>query len=113
MLARALETLGDVAIVAPLGESSAIGHALTWSRPLRLEHLEPNVWAVDGTPTDCINLGVTRVLDGVPDLVVSGINLGYNIGDDVTYSGTVAGAIEGTLVGVPEHRGLAGPARGG
>jgi 5'-nucleotidase len=103
-LASALERLGDVVIVAPLGDASAIGHALTLARPLRLErleHLAPNIWAVDGTPTDCVNLAVTRVLDGLPDLVVSGINLGYNLGDDVTYSGTVAGAMEGTLVGVP------------
>jgi 5'-nucleotidase len=100
-LANALRPLGDVVIVAPLGESSAIGHALTLSRPLRLEHLEADVWAVDGTPSDCVNLAVTRVLDRLPDLVVSGINKGYNLGDDVTYSGTVAGAIEGTLLGVP------------
>jgi 5'-nucleotidase len=101
ILARALEGVGEVVIVAPLGESSAIGHALTLARPLRLEQLQPNIWCVDGTPTDCINLAVTRVLDQKPDLVVSGINKGYNLGDDVTYSGTVAGAIEGTLIGVP------------
>jgi 5'-nucleotidase len=100
-LARALAPLGEVTIVAPLGESSAIGHALTLARPLRLDHLEPNVWSVDGTPTDCVNLAVTRVLDEAPDLVVSGINKGYNLGDDLTYSGTVAGAIEGTLIGIP------------
>lgn len=100
-LGRALACLGDVIIVAPLGESSAIGHALTLSRPLRLDQLEPNVWCVDGTPTDCINLAVARVFDSLPDLVVSGINKGYNLGDDVTYSGTVAGAIEGTLIGIP------------
>jgi 5'-nucleotidase len=101
ILARALERLGEVTIVAPLGESSAIGHALTLSRPLRLDRLEPNVWCVDGTPTDCVNLAVTRVLDDPPDLIVSGINKGYNLGDDVTYSGTVAGAIEGILIGIP------------
>lgn len=100
-LARALEPLGEVVVVAPLGESSAIGHALTLARPLRLDHLESNIYAVDGTPTDCVNLGVTRVLDGLPDLVVSGINKGWNLGDDITYSGTVAGAMEGTLLGVP------------
>jgi 5'-nucleotidase len=100
-LARALKPLGDVTIVAPLGDASAIGHALTLSRPLRLEQLEPDIWAVDGTPTDCVNLAVTRVLDGLPDLVVSGINTGYNLGDDVTYSGTVGAAMEGTLLGAP------------
>jgi len=100
-LGRALGQLGEVTIVAPLGESSAIGHALTLSRPLRLDQLEPHIWCVDGTPTDCVNLAVARVFDTLPDLVVSGINKGYNLGDDVTYSGTVAGAIEGTLIGIP------------
>lgn len=100
-LADALRPLGDVTIVAPLGESSAIGHALTLARPLRLEPLRDGVYSVDGTPTDCVNVAVTRVLDGMPDLVVSGINKGYNLGDDVTYSGTVAGALEGALLGIP------------
>jgi 5'-nucleotidase len=100
-LARALEHLGDVTIVAPLTEASAIGHALTLRRPLRLESVAERTYSVDGTPTDCVNIAVTKVLNGVPDLVVSGINKGYNIGDDVTYSGTVAGALEGALLGVP------------
>jgi len=100
-LAAALEGLGSVTIVAPVGESSAIGHALTLARPLRLEELGPRVFSVDGTPTDCVNIAVTKVLGGLPDLVVSGINKGYNLGDDITYSGTVAGALEGTLLGVP------------
>src|SRR5512134_719743 len=100
-LARALEALGDVTVVAPLGDASAIGHALTLSRPLQLDRLDERIWAVDGTPSDCVNLGVTRVLDGLPDLVVSGINTGYNLGDDVTYSGTVSAAMEGTLLGIP------------
>ena len=100
-LAEALAPLGAVTIVAPVGESSAIGHALTLARPLRLERLQERVFTVDGTPTDCVNLGVSVVLRRLPDLVVSGINKGYNLGDDVTYSGTVAGALEGTLLGVP------------
>jgi 5'-nucleotidase len=100
-LARALEALGEITIVAPLIEASAIGHALTLRRPLRLEHVADRVFAVDGTPTDCVNIGVTKVLEGMPDLVVSGINKGYNLGDDVTYSGTVAGALEGALLGIP------------
>jgi 5'-nucleotidase len=100
-LARALGAIGHVTVVAPLGESSAISHALTLSRPLRLEHLEDDVWAVDGTPSDCVNLAIARVFEEKPALVVSGINIGYNLGDDVTYSGTVAGAIEGTLMGIP------------
>lgn len=100
-LARALEPFGEVTIVAPLNEASAIGHALTLRRPLHLERWGERTFAVDGTPTDCVNIAVTKVLSGMPDLVVSGINKGWNIGDDVTYSGTVAGALEGALLGVP------------
>jgi 5'-nucleotidase len=100
-LADALRSLGDVTVVAPLGEASAIGHALTIARPLRLERLRDGVYSVDGTPADCVNLGIVHVLKGLPDLVVSGINKGYNLGDDVTYSGTVGGALEGALLGVP------------
>jgi 5'-nucleotidase len=101
ILAEALATLGEVTIVAPVGESSAIGHALTLARPLRLERLGARLFSVDGTPTDCVNVAVSTVLGARPDLVVSGINKGYNLGDDVTYSGTVAGALEGALLGVP------------
>jgi 5'-nucleotidase len=100
-LARALEALGQVTIVAPQTEASAVGHALTLRRPLRLEQIDARTYAVDGTPTDCVNIAVDQVLDGRPDLVVSGINKGLNIGDDVTYSGTVAGALEGALLGYP------------
>lgn len=100
-LAAALRPLGDVTIVAPVAESSAIGHALTLARPLRLEKVSAGIFTVDGTPTDCVNIAITTVLRGKPDLVVSGINKGYNLGDDVTYSGTVAGALEGCLLGVP------------
>ena len=101
-LAEALEPLGEVTIVAPMLEASAIGHALTLRRPLRLERLADGVFAVDGTPTDCVNIAVTqRRLKGMPALVVSGINKGWNLGDDVTYSGTVSGALEGALLGVP------------
>ena len=100
-LADALRPVGEVTIVAPLGEASAIGHALTIARPLRLERLREGVYSVDGTPADCVNLGIVHVLSGLPDLVVSGINKGYNLGDDVTYSGTIGGALEGALLGVP------------
>ena len=100
-LADALRPLGDVTIVAPMDEASAIGHALTLRRPLRLELMREGVYAVDGTPTDCVNMAVTHVLKCLPDMVVSGINKGWNLGDDVTYSGTVAGALEGALLGVP------------
>src|SRR5688572_21542771 len=98
-LASALASIGDVTIVAPLDEASAIGHALTLRRPLRLEHVDTRIYGVDGTPTDCVNIAVTQVFKRLPDLVVSGINKGWNPGDDVTYSGTVAGAMEGALLG--------------
>ena len=101
-LADALRTIGDIVVVAPTEEASAIGHALTLRRPLRIEQIRPNVYGVDGTPTDCVNIAITQVLAGkLPDLVVSGINKGWNLGDDVTYSGTVAGALEAALLGVP------------
>ena len=101
MLADALRRLGEVTVVAPQVEASAIGHALTLRRPLRLQELGERVYEVDGTPTDCVNIGVTHIYRDKPDLVVSGINKGYNLGDDVTYSGTVAGAMEGALLGIP------------
>ncbi len=100
-LARALREVGDVTTVAPMTEASAIGHALTLRHPLRLEPIGDRVFAVDGTPTDCVNVAVTQVFKALPDLVVSGINKGWNLGDDVTYSGTVAGALEGALLGIP------------
>jgi len=96
-----LQPFGEVTVVAPTQETSAIGHAVTLRSPLRLEKIRERVYAVEGTPTDCITLGVFTILRGLPDLVVSGINQGLNIGDDVTYSGTVAGALEGILLGVP------------
>jgi 5'-nucleotidase len=101
MLAASLAHLGEITIVAPIQEASAIGHALTLRRPLRLETLGPRTYAVDGTPTDCVNIAITHVLDAKPDLIVSGINKGWNLGDDVTYSGTVSGALEGALLGIP------------
>jgi len=100
-LVNALRAVGEVTTVAPVQEASAIGHALTLRRPLRLEAIDDRVFAVDGTPTDCVNIAVTQVFKSLPDLVVSGINKGWNLGDDVTYSGTVAGALEGALLGTP------------
>jgi 5'-nucleotidase len=100
-LADALRPLGEVTIVAPIEEASAIGHALTLKRPLRLDRMSDGFYSVDGTPTDCVNVAITQVLKRLPDMVVSGINKGWNLGDDVTYSGTVAGAMEGALLGVP------------
>jgi 5'-nucleotidase len=101
-LAAAMRPLGEVLVVAPLQEASAIGHALTLRRPLRIESISDGVYGVDGTPTDCVNLGCAILLKGqLPDLVVSGINKGWNLGDDITYSGTVSGALEGALLGPP------------
>src|SRR5688572_682253 len=100
-LAQVLEPFGEVIVVAPIQEASAIGHALTLRRPLRLEPIKAGVFAVDGTPTDCVNVAIAHVLRGKPDLIVSGINKGWNLGDDVTYSGTVSGALEGALLGIP------------
>lgn len=100
-LARALDPLGDVFIVAPDREQSAAGHSLTLHRPLRVEEVGPRQFAVDGTPTDCVNLAVSGILASRPGLVVSGINKGANLGDDLTYSGTVSAAMEGTLLGIP------------
>lgn len=100
-LARALKRVGEVFIVAPDRERSAASHSLTLHKPLRVEKIGPNAYAINGTPTDCINLAVNGILKKRPDLVVSGINKGGNLGDDVTYSGTVSAAMEGTLLGIP------------
>jgi len=102
LFAEALKPVGDVIIVAPDREQSAASHALTLNRPLRLLKLEENEWIVDGTPTDCVNLGVLKLMnDTRPDIVVSGINFGPNLGDDVTYSGTISAAFEGALLNIP------------
>ena len=100
-LARAVEPLGEVWVVAPDREQSAASHALTLHRPLRVEEVVPRRYAIDGTPTDCVNLAVSGILPVRPALVLSGINKGANMGDDITYSGTVSAAMEGTLLGIP------------
>lgn len=100
-LAAALRPLGRLAVVAPDREQSAISHAITLHHPLRAEQRGDDIFAVSGTPTDCVNLGIHNLLDFRPDLVVSGINRGANMGDDVTYSGTVSAAMEATLMGIP------------
>ena len=96
-----LAPLGKIVVVAPDRDNSAISHALTMNRPLRLIKLEEDVYTLDGTPTDCVSISLGRVLERAPDLLVSGINSGPNIGDDITYSGTVSAAIEGTMYAVP------------
>lgn len=101
-LARAVEPLGELVVVAPDRERSGASHALTLGRPLRLRETGPNWYRVDGTPTDCVHLGVFHLTGGKPPaLVISGINRGLNVGDDVTYSGTVAGALEAALLHIP------------
>lgn len=104
VLERIARTLSkDVWVVAPETEQSAAGHSLTIRRPLRVRKVSARRFAVDGTPTDAVLLGVNHVLKGKkkPDLVLSGINRGANLGEDVTYSGTVAAAMEGTILGIP------------
>jgi 5'-nucleotidase len=100
-LAQALADVAEIHVIAPEREQSACGHALTLHRPLRAVPVRERWWAVNGTPSDCVNLGVLGFLPARPVLVVSGINHGSNLGDDVTYSGTVSAAMEGTLLGVP------------
>jgi 5'-nucleotidase len=101
VLAEALAEIGEVYVVAPDREQSAVGHALTLHRPLRVDRVAERRYAVNGTPSDCVNLAVLGLLPEPPVLVASGINHGTNLGDDVTYSGTVSAAMEGTLLGVP------------
>jgi 5'-nucleotidase len=98
-LAEALDDLGEVYVVAPDRERSAASHSLTLHRPLRVTQLGPRRYAVDGTPTDCVNLAINGILPARPRLVVAGINRGGNLGEDLTYSGTVSAAMEGTLLG--------------
>lgn len=100
-LYRAMKGLGDAYIVAPDRERSAAGHSLTLHRPLKAEEIRDHVFSVNGTPTDCVTLGINKLLPEKPSLVVSGINKGANLGDDITYSGTVSAAVEGTIFGIP------------
>ncbi|HKO22360.1 MAG TPA: 5'/3'-nucleotidase SurE [Candidatus Eisenbacteria bacterium] len=100
-LAKAMETIGNITIMAPDREQSATSHALTLHRPLRMRKLSEREMSVDGTPTDAVLLGVHGFLKERPALVVSGINHGPNMGNDVLYSGTVAAASEGTFLGIP------------
>ena len=92
----------EVWVAAPETEQSAASHSLTLRRPLRIRKLSERHFALDGTPTDCVLMGINEIMkDSAPDLVVSGVNRGGNLGEDVTYSGPVAAAMEGTLLGVP------------
>lgn len=100
-LARALSGLGEITVVAPERDRSGASNSLTLDRPLSLRQTPNGFYHVNGTPTDCVHLAVTGMLDTLPDMVVSGINHGANMGDDTIYSGTVAAATEGYLLGVP------------
>lgn len=100
-LAEAMQELGKVTVVAPDRERSAAGQSLTLHSPLRVFELHKGWYAVDGTPADCVNMGIHNLLPNAPDLVVTGINNGANLGDNVNYSGTVAAAKEASLMGIP------------
>ena len=101
LLAEALRQLGEVTVFAPERDRSGSSNSLTLDRPLTLRRAPNGFFSVNGTPTDCVHIAVTGVLDFTPDIVVSGINLGANMGDDTIYSGTVAAAAEGYLLGIP------------
>jgi 5'-nucleotidase len=100
-LAEALKAFASVTVVAPDRNRSGASNSLTLDAPLRIRQDAPGVIAVDGTPTDCVHLAITGLLEESPDMVVSGINAGANLGDDVLYSGTVAAAMEGRFLGFP------------
>lgn len=100
-LARHLSAIAEVTVVAPERDRSGASNSLTLNRPLNLKRAASGFYYVDGTPTDCVHLAVTGMLDTQPDMVISGINAGANMGDDTIYSGTVAAATEGFLLGIP------------
>jgi len=101
ILAKVMSELAEVVVVAPERNRSGASNSLTLDRPLALKQAANGFFYVNGTPTDCVHLAVTGLLDPLPDMIVSGINLGANMGDDTIYSGTVAAAMEGFLLGIP------------
>jgi 5'-nucleotidase len=101
ILARTLSDVGSITVVAPERDHSGASNSLTLDRPLSVRESANGFRFVNGTPTDCVHLAVTGLLDEMPDMIVSGINLGANMGDDTIYSGTVAAATEGYLLGIP------------
>ena len=101
LLAEALRRLGEETVVAPERDRSGASNSLTLDRPLSVRRAANGYFFVNGTPTDCVHIAVTGLLDFTPDVVVSGVNLGANMGDDTIYSGTVAAASEGFLLGIP------------
>src|SRR5690349_23323094 len=100
-LAEALSRRGEVTVVAPERDRSGASNSLTLDRPLVVRRAANGYYSVNGTPTDCVHIAVTGLLDFTPDVIVSGVNLGANMGDDTIYSGTVAAAVEGYLLGIP------------
>jgi len=100
-LAQALAPLAQIDVVAPERDRSGASNSLTLTNPLRVQKAENGFYFVDGTPTDCVHLAITGLLDSEPDIVIAGINRGANLGDDVIYSGTVAAAMEGRFLGLP------------
>ena len=100
-LAKSLKQIGKTVIVAPDRDNSAASHSLTMNRPLRVQEITTDSYAIDGTPTDCVTIGIGKILPEKPLLVVSGINPGPNLGDDISYSGTVSAAVEGTMLSIP------------
>ena len=114
--AIARELSDDVTVVAPESDQSGVAHSLSLSDPLRLREIGPRHFALKGTPTDCVIMGVRKILaDRLPDLVLSGVNRGQNVAEDVTYSGTIAGAMEGRSSAFPRsrcRRPTAGPSDG-
>ncbi len=100
-LAKGLAKIGEVWVIAPDRERTAVAHAVTLHKPLRVQEVRPRFFAVNGTPVDCVNLALLKIMPKPPHLVVSGINKGVNLGDDVMYSGTVSAAMEGAILGVP------------
>jgi len=100
-LRDAMARVGRAVVVAPERDNSAVSHSLTMHRPLRVKTLAPDVYTLDGTPTDCVILAIEKLLPERPALVASGINAGGNLCDDIHYSGTVSAAIEGTMLGIP------------
>jgi 5'-nucleotidase len=101
VLSERLSSLGKVTIVAPDQDRSGASNSLTLDSPVRIREIEDRKFRVTGTPTDCVHIALTGLLDKDPDMVISGINAGANLGDDVIYSGTVAAAMEGRFLGLP------------
>ncbi len=100
-LVQALSKIAECVVIAPDRDNSAVSHSLTMNRPLLVTKLKDGYYTLNGTPTDCVAIGLNKIMPQKPDLLVSGINPGPNVGDDISYSGTVSAAVEGTMYGIP------------